>query len=250
MSEPTTHDDESYGAAEVAVETVARRAAAVRDRIRSAGGDPAAITLVAVTKAFGPDVLRVALGAGLHDVGENYAGELITKADELGPAELATVGARFHFLGRLQRNKVRRLAPYVHLWQSVDRPELGQEIARRVPGAAVLAQVNVTAEPQKGGCAVADAPRLVEQLRALDLDVRGLMGVGAAGDADRTVRAFAGLTRLAISLDLSVRSMGMSGDLEVAVREGTTMVRIGRSLFGDRPVDGPRVPGEQEKRLE
>src|SRR5262245_38228297 len=132
----------------VTVADVRANAEHVRDRIRVAGGDLQRITLVAITKAFELSVLRTALDADLHDVGENYAQELAAKAEALDPAERAS--ARIHFIGRLQRNKVRSIAPYVDLWQTVDRAELGAEIAKRAPGAAVLVQVNATDEPQKG----------------------------------------------------------------------------------------------------
>jgi pyridoxal phosphate enzyme (YggS family) len=232
------------------VDAVRQRAEVVRDRIRSAGGDPDEVVLVAVTKAFGPGVMRVALDAGLADVGENYAQELVDKAAALGPDVLAAGSARVHFVGRLQRNKVRSIAALVDLWQTVDRVELGTEIARRSPGASVLVQVNASREPQKGGCDLQEAPMLVDQLGSEGLDVAGLMAVGVADDDDATRRAFAAVTSMADDLDLPVRSMGMSADLEIAVQEGATMVRIGRDLFGRRPLPPARMPGEQEKRVQ
>lgn len=211
---------------------VAERAESVRERIRSAGGDPSAITLVAVTKGFGADAVRAALAAGLTDIGENYVQELEAKIAELeddaGPAP------RWHFIGQLQRNKIRKVAGAVHLWQSVDRLSVGGELARRAPGAAVLVQVNITDEPQKAGCRPAFATGLVEGLVDLGLDVRGVMGVGPAGPAEDARVPFRTLSRLADDLGLAERSMGMSGDLEVAVQEGATMVRIGTALFGPR----------------
>jgi pyridoxal phosphate enzyme (YggS family) len=216
--------------------TLAERVARVRDRIADAGGDPERVTLLAVTKGFGPEVARAAADAGLVDLGENYAQELVAKAPLL--AEEGRV-VRWHAIGRLQRNKVRALAPIVHLWQTVDRVELGAEIARRSPGARVLAQVNVSDEPQKGGCEPAATSELVAGLRDLGLDVRGLMTVGRTGDPAAARGGFALLRRLADDLDLPVRSMGMSNDLEAAVAEGSTMVRVGAALFGPRP----SVPG-------
>ncbi|MCU1353584.1 MAG: hypothetical protein JWM05_2793 [Acidimicrobiales bacterium] len=203
----------------------------IRDRIVAAGGDPAAVQLIAVTKGFDIDVVAAATAAGLRDLGESYAQELERKASRLDPTEL---GPRWHFIGRLQRNKVRSLAGVVHLWQSVDRLPLGLEIARRAPGAAVLVQVNVSDEAQKGGCPPASAPDLVGALRDAGLDVRGLMAVGATGPPEASRAGFRTLRRSADDLDLPVRSMGMSGDLEVAVQEGSTMVRIGTALFGVR----------------
>lgn len=225
---------------------IARRLDQVRERIRGAGGDPDQVRIVAVTKGFDVAVPRAALLAGLVDLGESYAQELVAKAAELAARPVAADAAegvgvapgvvpRWHVIGRLQRNKVRALAPHVHLWQSVDRLDLGTEIARRAPGAAVLAQVNVTGEPQKGGCAPADLEALVAGLADAGLDVRGLMAVGRAGDEPATREGFAWLVAAADRLGLAERSIGMSDDLELAVEAGATMVRLGRDLFGPRP---------------
>jgi pyridoxal phosphate enzyme (YggS family) len=211
---------------------LAARIDAVRERIAKAGGDPAAVTLLAVTKGFGPEVAIAAMGAGLTDLGENYAQDLVAKVPAV---EQAAPGARWHFIGNLQRNKVRSLAGAVHLWQTVDRPELGEEIARRAPGARVLVQVNVSDEPQKGGCRPDVTAALVAQLVDAGLDVAGLMTVGRSGPPAEARAGFALLRRLADDLALPVRSMGMSADLEEAVAEGSTMVRVGSALFGPRP---------------
>jgi pyridoxal phosphate enzyme (YggS family) len=202
--------------------------AAVRARIEAAGGDPDSIVLIAVTKGFDRSAVDAAVAVGLLDVGENYAQELLAKAAG-APAEV-----RWHFIGRLQRNKVRALAPHVALWQSVDRAELGAEIAKRAPGADVLAQVNVSGEPTKGGCPPEEVPALVRDLQADGLRVGGLMTVGATGPAEAARPGFATLRELADRLSLPIRSMGMTGDLEVAVQEGATMVRVGTALFGPR----------------
>jgi len=206
---------------------VVERLEQVRGRIAAAGGDPDAITLVAMTKGFGPDAVRAALAAGLDRIGENRAQELRAKAAEID-------GAQWHFLGRIQRNKVRGLAPLIVLWQSVDRAEVGEEIARRAPGASVLVQVNVSGEPQKGGCAPADTPGLVDRLRTLGLDVQGLMAIGPTGPPEAAREPFRALAAQARTLDLDHLSMGMTEDLEVAVQEGATMIRVGRGLFGPR----------------
>jgi hypothetical protein len=211
---------------------LAQRVERAWQRVVDAGGDPAAITLVAVTKGFGPEVALAAARAGLDDLGENYAQELVAKAPELEAAGLAP---RWHAIGRLQRNKVRALAPVVHLWQSVDSERLGAEIARRAPGARVLVQVNVSDEPQKGGCSPEGTGDLVARLADVGLQVDGLMTVGRTGGADAARAGFATLRGLADRLDLPVRSMGMSADLEAAVAEGTTMIRLGAALFGPRP---------------
>jgi uncharacterized pyridoxal phosphate-containing UPF0001 family protein len=157
-------------------------------------------------------------------VGENRAQELLRKTD--------VAGARWHFLGRLQRNKVRQLAPWIACWQSVDRAELGAEIARRAPGARVLVEVNLGEEQQKGGCAPAEVAALVDRLRAEGLDVAGLMAVPPHDDDPG--RWFARLREQAVGLGLTELSMGMTDDFEVAVEEGATIVRVGRALFGPR----------------
>ncbi|HEY6698530.1 MAG TPA: YggS family pyridoxal phosphate-dependent enzyme [Acidimicrobiales bacterium] len=210
------------------------RVAAVRDRIAQAGGDPQAVRLVAVTKGFDAGVVREALDAGLEDIGESYVQELVGKATELGESA-DHPGLRWHFVGRLQRNKVRKAAPYVSLWHSVDRLALGAAIARFAPGVAVLAQVNASGEATKGGCEPSMAPALVDGLIDLGLDVRGLMTIAPAGPAEGARPAFRALRDLAQRLGLAELSMGMSDDLEVAVQEGATMVRVGRDLFGPRP---------------
>lgn len=208
----------------------------VRNRIADAGGDPEAVTLLAVTKGFGPEIALAAAAIGLKDLGENYAQELVAKAPVVADAGFPV---RWHAIGRLQRNKVRSLADVVALWQTVDRLDLGREIAKRAPGAAVLVQVNVSDEPQKGGCAPDAAADLVAALGDAGLDVQGLMTVGRTGAPDDARAGFAVLRRLADDLDLPVRSMGMSGDLDAAVAEGSTLVRVGSALFGPRP----DVPG-------
>lgn len=205
------------------------RLAEVRARINAAGGDPNSITLVAVTKDFAPDVVKAALGNGLTDVGENRADQLAAKAAAI------TQGVRWHYLGRVQRNQVRKIASHVALWQAIDRIAAGEEIAKRAPGAAVLVQVNISGEPQKNGAPEGDAPALVDALTGLGLDVRGLMAVGPTGPPEAARAGFRAVSALADRLSLPVRSMGMTDDLEVAVQEGSTMLRIGRGLFGPRP---------------
>jgi pyridoxal phosphate enzyme (YggS family) len=211
-------------------EDVAVRLEAVRHRVADAAaraGRPASsVRLVVVTKGVPPPVMQAAYDAGATDFGENRAQELLAKAPEIEGRPT------WHFIGRLQRNKVAGLAPLVDLWQSVDRIELGQAIAGRAPGAAVLAEVNVADDPAKAGVATADAARLIDGLRSAGLSVGGLMTIPAAGQDPRP--AFARLAALADRLGLAELSMGMSADFEVAVEEGATIVRVGRAIFGPR----------------
>lgn len=208
--------------------TLRARVAAVEDRILAAGGDPAGVRLLAVTKTVPVEVVALAAEIGLRDLGESYAQELAAKAEAL-PTDL-----RWHLIGRLQRNKVRLVAPFVHLWQSVDRLSLAAEVARRAPGAAVLVQVNVSGAEQQGGCPPERVAAVVEGCRDLGLDVRGLMAIGPQGPDDVVRAGFRQVRALADRLGLPERSMGMSGDLEAAVAEGSTMVRVGTALFGPR----------------
>jgi pyridoxal phosphate enzyme (YggS family) len=207
------------------VEDVRRRLAGAA---RRAGRPEDSVRLVAVTKGVEVGRIEEVLAAGVAALGESRAQELLAKAPDLAPWS-----PEWHFVGRLQRNKVPALAPHVALWQSVDRPETGEAIARRQEKARVLVEVNTSGEPQKGGCTPADAPVLVDSLRGRGLAVEGLMTVPAQGRDPRP--AFAALRELAERLGLGELSMGMSDDFEVAVEEGATMVRLGRALFGPRP---------------
>ena len=213
---------------------VAANLAALRARIADAanasGRAADDITLVTVTKTVELDAIRAALAAGALDVGENRAQEMREKAEALRGVEPAP---RWHFIGRLQRNKVKMVAPFVALWQSVDRDDLVDEIARHAPNAAVLVQVNVAGEAQKGGCAPEQTAGLVARARDRGLRVEGLMTVPPAGD-DPTPW-FSQLRRECDEMGFSTCSMGMSNDFEAAIAAGSTMVRIGSAVFGPRP---------------
>jgi len=219
------------------VTAVATALTEVRDRIaaaaRGAGRDPDGVRLVAATKTVPAERVAEAVALGVADIGENRAQELLAKADALREcAPAASAEVCWHFLGRLQRNKVRSLAPHVGWWQSVDRESLGVAIGRHAPGARVLVEVNLAGEPQKGGCTPGAAGGLVDALRHAGLRVEGLMTIPPADDDPRPW--FAGLRELAASLDVRELSMGMTDDFEAAVAEGATMVRIGRAIFGAR----------------
>ena len=208
--------------------------AEVRERVaaaeRRSGRAPGAVTLVAATKTV--PVVRIAevVGLGVLDVGENRAQELLAKA----PALAGTAPApRWHFLGTLQRNKVRALVPWVCCWHSLDRAELAVELARRAPGTRVLVEVNLGREATKAGCDPAGLTALVALAATAGLEVAGLMTVPPRDGEPR--RWFARLRELAVEHGLAELSMGMSDDFEIAVEEGATMVRLGRVLFGARP---------------
>ncbi len=209
-------------------EQVASGLAALARRIEAAGGDPERVRVLAVTKGFGPEAVRAALGAGLPEVGENYAQELVEKRAALGDAPV-----RWHYLGAIQTNKVPLLGPVVDCWQSLSRPREAERIAAVAPGARVLVQVAFSTEAGRPGCEPAAVPGLVAEALALGLFVEGLMAV-APRPPEEARAAFALVRSLADRLSLPVRSMGMTEDLELAVAEGSTMVRVGRGLFGPR----------------
>lgn len=211
---------------------VAENVAALRELIDRHASRP--VRIVAVTKRFGIDAIRAALATGVVDIGESYAQELATKAPELAGADPAP---RWHFIGHVQRNKVKLVADVVHLWHAVDSTRLGREIAKRAPRAPVMVQVNSTGAATQSGVDAAGVGPLVDELRTLDLDVRGLMTIGALGDPAESGRLFTELRAAADALELPDCSMGMSGDLVEALEAGSTMVRVGTGLFGPRPTD-------------
>jgi pyridoxal phosphate enzyme (YggS family) len=206
---------------------VADRVAHVRSVISDAGGT--AVSLVAVTKSFGIDALRAATDAGCDGVGENYAQELLEKLT------IGLPSIDVHFIGALQSNKVRLLAGHIALWQSVDRDSVVDELGRRAPGTSILIQVDTTQESSKGGVPPArlDALRLRAESRGLV--VKGLMTIGPTdGTQQECEKSFAVLRHLVDEQGLSVCSMGMSSDYPIAVACGSSMVRVGSGLFGDR----------------
>jgi pyridoxal phosphate enzyme (YggS family) len=213
----------------ISVEAVASRLDSVRRLIARLGRDPDKLRIVAVTKGFGVDAVCAAVGAGLSDVGENYAQELQAKAAGSPPA------VRWHFLGPVQRNKVARLAPFVSTWHALDRPVAAVAVAHAAPGTEVMVQVNCTGAPGRPGCRPDDVADLVARCRELPLDLSGLMTVGPAGDRDGTRRCFRWVAAEARQLGLREVSMGMSDDFEMAVAEGATTLRLGRVIFGPRP---------------
>lgn len=225
-----------------AVSAIAERLDSVRARIASAlertkrvGG----VRLIAVSKGHPASAVREAYSAGQRDFGENYVQELGEKRRELHDTDIA-----WHFVGHLQRNKVKDVVPHVTMIHTVDRAELAAEIAKRAArNIEVLLEVNIGREPQKAGC---DPDRIVPLARAVagseKLSLRGLMCVPPASDDAAASRPHfralresglrlveAGLVRGTLEL-----SMGMSHDFEVAIEEGATLVRVGTDIFGQR----------------
>lgn len=206
------------------------------DRVRELAGDR--VDVVVVSKTFPVEAVIAVREVGGSRFGENYAKEAIDKVEEL--RQRGIDGCEWHFIGALQSNKVRSLAAVIDVWQTVDRASIVDEIARRHPGARVLLQVNSTGESTKNGCAPADVESLAVSATERGLRVEGLMTMGPTEpDREITRRAFAETARLARALGLSTLSMGMSGDWEIAASEGSTLIRVGSAIFGDRPPLGP-----------
>lgn len=217
------------------LDTLRERHQILVERIVAAGGNSEKVEIVAVTKRFPVEAVELAVAAGLCSIGENYAQELLEKAslfaDRNGSGATAPT---WHMIGGLQRNKIKKLVGLSPVFQTLDRIELVEEVAKRLPGASVFVQVNTTAEAQKSGSSLEDVPRLVDASRAAGLDLVGLMTVGPTDGSDPTA-SFVRLRQLADDHGLAQCSMGMSGDLETAVAAGSTMIRVGSALFGPRP---------------
>lgn len=212
----------------------------VRERVgracERAGRDAASVQLIAVSKGHPEAVIRAAYEAGMRVFGENYAQELATKASALGDLP----DLRWRFIGHLQRNKIKIIERARATVDTVDSVRLAQAISVRAAARAmdvdVLIQVNVSGEAQKSGCTPDGVPQLVEAVRALPaVTLRGLMTVAPhLEDVEATRPFFASLRTLAEANGLSELSMGMTHDLEQAVAEGATMIRIGTAIFGPR----------------
>lgn len=226
------------------METIASRLAQVRRRIADAevrAGRPAgSVALLAVSKTFGPDAVRLAHAAGQNAFGENYAQE-----GEAKIAALADLPLSWHFIGPIQSNKTRGLAEHYAWVHSVEREKIARRLSEqrpvRLPALSVCLQVNISGEASKSGVAPDQVPALAAAVAALPgLRLRGLMAIPeAVTDEAEQSRAFASMRRLFEGLqadfpELDTLSMGMSGDLEAAIAEGATLIRVGSAIFGAR----------------
>ncbi len=212
--------------------------------MRAAGRDPASIALLAVSKTFGIDHLTAALDAGLRAFGENYAQEGVDKIARLRDAA-PEAPVEWHFVGPIQSNKTRLLAESFDWVHTVERLKIAQRLSEQRPADAaplnVLLQVNISGEGSKSGVAPDELPALARDVAALPrLRLRGLMAIPAAEkDPTRQRVPFAQLRGLLEQLNetglaLDTLSMGMSADLEAAILEGATIVRVGTAIFGER----------------
>jgi pyridoxal phosphate enzyme (YggS family) len=201
---------------------------------RASGRHPDSVTLLAVSKTMPAERVREAIAAGQELFGENYAQELRDKAREV-------TGARWHFIGPLQRNKVKYVVGVAELIHSVDSIALLDEIAARADKLGIvqrcLVQVNVGAESQKSGCPIDEVPALVRAFAARrGAQCEGLMCIPPDGVAPRAF--FDNLAKLAVAERLATLSMGMSADFAEAIAAGATIVRVGSAIFGERERKG------------
>lgn len=222
-----------------AMETLRTEIAACAARV---GRTPDTITIVAVSKSQPPERIAAVVHAGITDIGENYAQELIAKHRTLGHLPI-----RWHYVGRLQTNKVKAIVPLVHLVHSLDRESLTLELdrhgARMGKRIAVLIQVNTSGEQTKGGVPPHAAHQLLGSILSLKhLEPRGLMTLAGLGDSPDRVRQEFRLLRVLrdeLAHDFGLEhftelSMGMSGDFPIAIEEGATILRLGTRIFGER----------------
>ena len=223
---------------------IAQNIAKLSERIRTAsqkcGRSPGDISLLAVSKTRPAEAVRAAAEAGIKDFGENYLREALDKKQQLSDLTL-----RWHFIGPIQSNKTRLIAAHFDWVHSVEREKIARRLSEQrpaeLPPLQVCLQVNISEEQSKSGVAPAELAALADVIQGFPkVELRGLMAIPAASDDPRQQRqAFAALRTCLLDLQrnhprLDTLSMGMSADLEAAVAEGSTIVRIGTDLFGPR----------------
>jgi pyridoxal phosphate enzyme (YggS family) len=223
-------------------DNVSRVREGVQDALRRAGREGDEVTIVAVTKTFGADVVRQVIDAGIIDIGENRVQEMLAKQDDVGAAS-----CRWHLVGPLQRNKAGKVVGRVEMIHSVDSVRIAHTLDRlaieRGLRVRVLLEVNTSGEANKHGVSPQEAQAAGNELVGLGaLDWAGLMTIGplSGGESEtracfRTLAHLAGELRKATGRLLPVLSMGMSDDFEAAIEEGSTLVRVGRGITGERP---------------
>lgn len=217
--------------------SIADNIASVQSRIAAAcarAGRPREdVTLIAVSKTFAADAVSEAVAGGIRELGENRVQEARDKRP------LVSGDARWHLIGHLQSNKAKDAVRLFDMIQTVDTLSLAAKLASAALSAGrkleVLLEVNIGREPQKHGAAPDEVEAIVDGLRALDgLLVKGLMAIPPAGSPEQARAHFAELRAMRTTLGLEHLSMGMSSDFEEAIEEGSTMVRVGRAIFGSR----------------
>lgn len=230
--------------------SIADNVARVRERVhaalRRAGRESEPVTIVAVTKTFGAEIVREVIAAGIGDIGENRVQELLAKQEALG-----VDACRWHLVGPLQRNKAGKVVGSVALIHSIDGVRIAETVDRiareRALRARVLLEVNTSGETSKHGVAPANAAATADAIMRMEsLDLAGLMTIGPLAGGEKENRAcFRALAELARTLrgstgrPLPILSMGMSDDFEEAIEEGSNLVRVGRVITGDRGAAAP-----------
>ena len=209
------------------IEEVKERAQQLSELVRTKSDGKA--ILLPVTKGFGTREVQAMLEVGLTKIGESYAQEILEKRKMITDNRIA-----WHMIGRVQRNKVRKLSETVDLWHSVDRKELITEISKCKKNSKILIQVSLNDRYQQGGCSPENVPDLIEFASDKGINVEGLMTIGVDQDIDATKNVFAELGKLSEKMGLKEISMGMSNDFEIAIDYGATILRVGRSIFGER----------------
>lgn len=223
-------------------ENIAKVAGRIRDAAQAAGRNEHAVGLLAVSKTKPVSALREAYAGGQRDFGENYLQEALDKQSELGDLDIT-----WHFIGPIQSNKTKAIAAHFDWVHSVDRLKIAERLSAQrpegLPPLNICLQVNISGEATKSGCLPEELPGLASAIQALPgLRLRGLMAIpGPQDDPARQREPFAQLRELQASLNLPLDtlSMGMSHDLEAAIAEGATWVRIGTALFGARDYSAP-----------
>lgn len=218
-------------------ENIAKVGVRIREAAQASQRDCAAVGLLAVSKTKPAAAIREAFAAGVQDFGENYLQEALEKQ-----AELSDLALTWHFIGPIQSNKTKSIAEHFAWVHSVDRLKIAQRLSDQrpayLPALNICLQVNVSGEASKSGCNPDELPELAQAVTQLpNLRLRGLMTIPEPTDDPSEQRAaFARLRELqqSLNLDLDTLSMGMSHDLEAAIAEGATWVRIGTALFGAR----------------
>jgi len=213
------------------MQEVTRRIALACERV---GRSPDEITLVAVTKTVGPAAIRAAFQAGLRHFGENRVQEAKTKLGELGSLRDQCT---WHMVGHLQTNKVKTAAELFDIIQSVDSVRLAEFLSRHAQKTIqILLEVNIAGESSKGGFSAGEVSQAMKEIgRMPNLEIKGLMSIAPlASDPEEVRPVFRRLRELRRSMGLEHLSMGMTDDFEVAIEEGSTIVRIGRAIFGER----------------
>ncbi len=189
------------------------------------------VRLIGVTKGLGVEAINVAKDLGIKDFGENYAQELLEKES------LASEDINWHFIGQLQSNKIRKVSHLVSAWHSVTSIKIAKEIHKRNEGASILLQVSIKGPSNRKGFKIEEIPNAVNELRNEGVNLSGLMTMGVPENKEETRESFVKLRQLADALELQECSMGMSGDFEIALESGATMIRIGSAIFGNKRVD-------------